>query len=213
MNAREAGAALLHQAASLLLTYPGPAWPDTLDLVRRALPADRSPAARLLLRFCDHAAEQDPFDLASRYVTTFDRSGRRTLHLTYYTDGDTRRRGASLARIKALYRDGGWRPDEAELPDFLPLMLEFAARRPESGGPLLREHRAALDLLAAALHKHRSPYADVLDAVRATLPPATARERRTAGEIAQAGPPSESVGLDLAPYPTVTQHSSQGARR
>ncbi|MEU1882399.1 nitrate reductase molybdenum cofactor assembly chaperone [Streptosporangium sp. NPDC020072] len=205
--------AVVHQAASLLLAYPGPDWPGHLDLVGRALAVVPAPPARLLLRFRDHVREQDTLDLAARYVTTFDRSGRRTLHLTYYTDGDTRRRGASLAEIKALYRASGWRPEEAELPDFLPLMLEFAARCPERGGPLLRGHRAALDLLSAALHKYRSPYADVLDAVRATLPQASARERRAVGEIAQAGPPSESVGLDLTPYPTVTQHSSQGARR
>ncbi|GAA3129516.1 nitrate reductase molybdenum cofactor assembly chaperone [Streptosporangium carneum] len=201
---------VVRQAASLLLAYPGPDWPRRLDLVRRALAPLSGPETRSLLLFCDHAAFEDPLDLAGRYVATFDRSGRRTLHLTYYTDGDTRRRGASLAGIKALYRSCGWRPDDAELPDFLPLMLEFAARCPDQGERLLREHRAALDLLATALRKHRSPYADVVDAVRATLPAATARERRAAAETA-AGPPSESVGID--PYPLVPQPSRQGARR
>ncbi|MEV7006693.1 nitrate reductase molybdenum cofactor assembly chaperone [Streptosporangium sp. NPDC051022] len=202
---------VVRQAASLLLTYPGPGWPDRLDLVRETLARVPAPATRPLLRFCAYAESADPLDLADRYVATFDRTGRRTLHMTYYTDGDTRRRGVSLAAVKALYRSCGWQSGDAELPDFLPLMLEFAARCPEQGERLLRDHRAGLDLLAAALRKYHSPYADVLDAVRATLPDATARERRTVRAMAEAGPPAESVGLD--PYPTVTQQPSQGARR
>ncbi len=202
---------VIHQAASLLLTYPGPGWPERLNLVREALTPLPGQQARSLLRFCAHAASADPLDLAGRYVATFDRSGRRTLHLTYYTDGDTRRRGASLARLKALYRSHGWRPEDEELPDFLPVMLEFAARCPEPGERLLRDHRAALDLLASALRRYGSPYTDVLDAVRATLPSATAQEQRTLGALAEAGPPVESVGLD--PYPAFTQQPGQGARR
>ncbi|MGI5327078.1 respiratory nitrate reductase subunit gamma [Actinomadura nitritigenes] len=70
---------------------------------------------------------------------------RRTLDLTYHTDGDTRRRGGSLARLKGVLHEHGWEPGERRLPDFLPVLLEFAARCPDPGERLLREHRPGND--------------------------------------------------------------------
>ncbi len=131
-------------------------------------------------------------------MTTFDRSRRRTLHLSYYTDGDTRRRGATLAAWKARYRAHGWECPPDELPDHLPLVLEFAAHCPGPGTELLCEHRAGLHLLHCALIKHTSPYAHVLEAILATLPQPTHDDRAAARSLATAGPPTESVGL--APY-------------
>ncbi|KOG85650.1 hypothetical protein ADK38_35490, partial [Streptomyces varsoviensis] len=84
-------------------------------------------------------------------------------------------------------------------PDFLPAVLEFAARCPRSGLALLGEHRPALDLLRQALEAYRSPYADVLRAVRDTLPPAVPADRATARALARTGPPGENVGLDVFP--------------
>ncbi|NUR90606.1 MAG: nitrate reductase molybdenum cofactor assembly chaperone [Nonomuraea sp.] len=162
----------VHQAASLLLSYPGDDWPDRLALVRDALGPLRAEPARLLGGFCAEAAALDPIAAAADYVTTFDRSGRRTLHLTYYSDGDTRRRGQSLLEIKSVYRAHGWQPEGRELPDFLPLMLEFAARVPRAGERLLRDHRPGLDLLLAGLMTARSRYCSVVEAVRMTLPAA-----------------------------------------
>ncbi|KNB49784.1 nitrate reductase molybdenum cofactor assembly chaperone [Streptomyces caatingaensis] len=189
-------ASTVRQAASLLLSYPERDWPARCALVEDALhPAVPGEPARLLADFCRATAAVPVLDLAARYVTTFDRSRRRTLHLTYYTDGDTRRRGASLVRLKSLYRAHGWEPAGGELPDFLPAVLEFAARCPEPGRALLVEHRPALELLHAALTKHTSPYADVVRAVLLTLPDPTSGDLSRVRHLAQAGPPSESVGL------------------
>ncbi|MFI9230584.1 nitrate reductase molybdenum cofactor assembly chaperone [Streptomyces rimosus] len=191
--------ALLHQAASLLLTYPGPDWPGRYRDVRAALRAERGGPGALLLRFCARVQDAAPLALAAQYVATFDRSPRRTLHLTYYTDGDTRRRGAALARLKAGYRASGWQPAPDELPDHLPVMLEFAARTPDAGRRLLAEHRAALELLRLALVDYRSPYGDVLDAVCRTLPGPRPADRAAARRLARTGPPPvETVGL--APF-------------
>ncbi|AEW98490.1 nitrate reductase molybdenum cofactor assembly chaperone [Streptantibioticus cattleyicolor] len=188
--------AAVHQAASLLLRYPDHDWPHRLRLVTTHLTASGDPATRHLLAFCHHAAPLPPLRAARDYVAVFDRSRRRTLHLTYYTDGDTRRRGASLARLKETYRAHGWLPDPAELPDFLPMMLEFAARCPRPGSRLLLDHRAAVDALRTGLERHGTPYTHVLDAVRATLP-----GRRAAAVPATVTPPgTELVGLE--PFPT-----------
>ncbi|AJC61187.1 nitrate reductase molybdenum cofactor assembly chaperone [Streptomyces sp. 769] len=190
----------VHQAAALLLSYPGPDWPQRVAQVTAVLTRLRCPEADLLLGFCRGAAQEPPLDLAARYVTTFDRSRRRTLHLTHYTDGDTRRRGASLAGLKSHYRAHGWEPDGGELPDFLPAMLEFAARCPQAGTPLLHQYRGAVELLAQALDAHRSPYADVLRAVRSTLP---------------AGPRPMPAPDDSAPvpFPILTAPGDEGVRR
>ncbi|WP_316739260.1 nitrate reductase molybdenum cofactor assembly chaperone [Streptomyces sp. MK7] len=159
----------VHQAASLLLQYPDQRWPAHRALVLKSITGLRGPAAEPLLRFCRRTADTPLLDLAAQYVTTFDRSRRRTLHLTHYTDGDTRRRGASLAALKARYRQHGWKPSDGELPDHLPAVLEFAARCPAAGRAVLHEHRGALALLATGLASHGSPYLDVIRAVRATL--------------------------------------------
>ncbi|MEU7581763.1 nitrate reductase molybdenum cofactor assembly chaperone [Streptomyces sp. NPDC041068] len=186
---------VVHQAAALLLGYPDETWPGRLHAVRSALEAVPGQDIALLLRFCEQVGATDPLALAARYVATFDRSRRRCLYLTYYTDGDTRRRGAALAALKSLYRDHGWQPPEDELPDFLPLMLEFAARAPDTGVRLLTDHRPALELLRFALAAHRSPYADVVQAVCATLPGSGPATREAALRLARTGPPAEAVGL------------------
>jgi nitrate reductase molybdenum cofactor assembly chaperone NarJ/NarW len=194
---------VVHQASSLLLGYPGDDWPDRVAEIREALRPLPGPQPEALLRFCEETADTPPMTLAATYVTTFDRSRRRTLHLTYYTDGDTRRRGAALAALKSAYRAHGWTPAEGELPDHLPTLLEFAARVPAPGLGLLLDHRAALELLRMALEERRSPYAHVLRAVCLTLPGPSPADRAAALRMARGGPPSESVGLDLIPVPPV----------
>ncbi|MER6142802.1 nitrate reductase molybdenum cofactor assembly chaperone [Streptomyces sparsogenes] len=195
----------VHQAAALLLGYPDQRWPDRLTLVREAFTELTGPGTAPLLRFCAAVQDIPVLDLAARYVVTFDRSRRRTLHLTYYTDGDTRRRGGSLADWKARYRAHGWEPPEDELPDHLPLALEFAARCPGPGTELLSEHRPAIELLRMALADHHSPYADVLFAVCDTLPGASPADRATALALARSGPPAEAVGL--APFSATPHHA------
>jgi nitrate reductase delta subunit len=197
----------VHQAAALLLGYPDRDWPGRRAQVAEAIGHLPGRAPELLLGFCRWAAGVPVLDLAARYVTTFDRSRRRTLHLTHYTDGDTRRRGASLAALKARYRQHGWEPDGGELPDHLPALLEFAARCPAPGTALLHEHRPALDLLARGLAAHGSPYVDVVDAVRASLP-ATGQESPTAQPLTQ--PPPQPRPL---PYPVRHAPGDEGVRR
>lgn len=199
------------QATALLLDHPAQDWSRRLREVRSAVRQLPGAEVQLLLSFCDRVETLDPLDLAARYVATFDRSRRRCLYLTYYTDGDTRRRGASLARLKSLYREHGWLPPEEELPDFLPLMLEFAARSPAAGVPLLTEYRPALEVLRYALLAHRSPYADLLGAACHCLPGAAPASREEALRLARTGPPTETVGLE--PFPVQPEPSAQGARR
>ncbi|WP_399888003.1 nitrate reductase molybdenum cofactor assembly chaperone [Streptomyces sp. BBFR51] len=207
-------APVVFQAAALLLGYPDGDWRGRPHTVRDAVAGLPGPEIQLLLSFCAQVEREDPLALAARYVATFDRSRRRCLYLTYYTDGDTRRRGAALARIKSLYRTHGRVPPDDELPDFLPLMLEFAARTPEAGTALLTEYRAAIEVLRYALEAHRSPYAHLLQAVCRCLPGQAPASREEALRLTRSGPPTEAVGLDVpGPFPAQPRPTDEGARR
>jgi len=177
---------VLWQAAAHLLAYPDERFWRRLPLIKEA-------AEPYFAGFLGRAAELGSGELAAHYVETFDLDRRCCLYLTYYTDGDTRRRGASLAALKGRYRAAGWELMDDELPDFLPVVLEFAALDP-AGAALLAEHRVALELLLAALTARRSPYAHVIGTVCAALPPLTDAQRAAARRSASAGPPAETVG-------------------
>jgi nitrate reductase delta subunit len=183
--------------AALLLDYPGEATLGMLDDLRAAA-ADVDPqAGEPLVSFVDYATATPPMELAQHYVETFDLRRRSCLHLTYYAYGDTRKRGMALLRFKHAYKTAGVELDEAELPDHLAVVLEFAATAdPAVGRRLLVEHRPVLELLRLSLHDAGSPYAAVLDAIAATLPPVNTADRRRIAELAAQGPPDEEVGLE-----------------
>lgn len=150
-------------------------------------------------RFLDYLEGTPLGELERRYVDVFDISRRHALYLSYWTDGDTRRRGEVLAGFKAAYRASGFLVDTGgELPDYLPMVLEFSAvADPMAGEQLLRAYRPSLELLRIALIEGDSAYADVLVAVCATLPGASPADRAAVQAMA-GGPPTETVGLE--PY-------------
>ncbi|MFJ7077030.1 nitrate reductase molybdenum cofactor assembly chaperone [Streptomyces sp. NPDC098781] len=153
---------VLYQAAALCLTYPDDDFRARLPLLREAAPQ--------LREFTDHAAVTSPEELAAHYVEVFDLTERHSLYLTWWRDGDTRRRGMSMLRFKDVYRTHGLEFSGEELPDYLPAVLEFAARTGDTD--LLLDHRDCLEQLRSRLTDFGTPYASVLDAVCATLPTA-----------------------------------------
>jgi nitrate reductase molybdenum cofactor assembly chaperone NarJ/NarW len=198
--------AVVRQAAGLVLGYPDAELLDRLPMLRAATAA--LPGG-LLIGLLDHLAHTPPHDLAADYVATFDLSRRHALHLTYFTHGDTRKRGLALLRITQTYRRCGFVVGAAELPDHLAVVLEFAATvDADAGTRLLLEHRAGLELLGLALTEAGSPYAGATAAVSATLPPLRGSVRDAIARLAAEGPPGEEVGLDPFVPPEVS-----GARR
>jgi nitrate reductase delta subunit len=188
---------LVWRIAALLLDYPSePMLAMTDQLITAAAELPDSVGDPLL-----HVLHQlrggDPMQLAARYVETFDMRRRASLHLTYYAYGDTRKRGMALLRFKHAYRQAGLQLGDGELPDFLPLVLEFAATIDQlQGERLLGEHVPVLELLRLSLADSGSPYAPVLAAVLVTLPPISTADRRRIAELAAEGPPEEEVGLE-----------------
>lgn len=180
--------AALYQSAAHCLDYPDAQFHDRIPLLAEAAPALRP--------FLDHARATDPAELAQEYVRVFDFHNKHCLHLTWWLDGDTRRRGQSLIEIKQTYREHGMTLDATELPDYLPVVLEFMAAIDDQ--QLLLAHRPGLELLRIALQDAGTPYATVVSALCATLPGASPRDRAAARALARSGPRSEDVGL--VPY-------------
>lgn len=188
---------VIHQAASLCLSYPDDTVLGSATLIEKALRETAPRAAASFAPLMDWWAITPVSDVRAVYVDTFDMSRRHALYLSYWTDGDTRRRGAVLADLKGRYRKAGLELDgTGELPDYLPLVLEFARHAPREGAALLQEYRPSLELIRIALSERGSPYAGVVAAVCATLPGRSPADRQQAMAMAAAGPPRESVGLD-----------------
>lgn len=199
------GAATSLKLCSLLLSYPDAELLGFRSRLADVAGEDVVPRARVpLRRFCEWWVGADPLALQQHYVETFDLDKRCSLYLTFYGEGDKRTRGAALLRLKRFYRAGGLPLAGSELPDYLPAMLEFAATVPDGRGQIiLREHRAALELLRLSLRDRQTPYADVLEAVHQTLGEVPAADRARALGLAAGGPPQELVGLEPFAPPEV----------
>ncbi|MEO3802246.1 nitrate reductase molybdenum cofactor assembly chaperone [Nonomuraea sp. B1E8] len=189
-----------HMVCSVLFGYPDERLYGSRQVLVEAVAALPAGEAReRLSAFLGHTAGTTQAELAAHYVATFDLKRRCCLYLTYYAYGDTRKRGAALLRFKHALHSAGYELTDGELPDHLAVVCELSARGAvRQARRLMTEHRAGMEVLRAALEEERSPYADVVAAVLATLPPARAREREAALRLAEQGPPAEAVGLE--PY-------------
>ncbi|MDX5893272.1 nitrate reductase molybdenum cofactor assembly chaperone [Rubrobacter radiotolerans] len=190
---------MIFKLLSLLLRYPDDevlaARKPIADLARR-LPF--SPAGEPVFRFLDYWERTEPRKLQADYIETFDFSRRGSLYLTYYRYGDSRLRGEALVEVKEAYERAGYSLTTGELPDYLPLVLEFASEEPEEGIRLLAANRGPVELIRRSLLADGSPHAHLLDALASLLPdlaPEDVDELRT---IVMQGPPQETVGLE--PY-------------
>ena len=190
---------IVYQVASWCLSYPDEQLMAKLPVLRAAVDG-LAPSVRrdALLEFLGYADSTGLGEQQRTYVDVFDVSRKHALYLSYWTDGDTRRRGEVLGRFKQRYRASGFLVDtRGELPDFLPMVLEFAAiADPVEGLALLQQYRASLELLRLALVETSTPYAGVVAAVCATLPGESPADRATVYAMAAQGPPVEQVGLD-----------------
>ena len=219
MSARRAKAALpprqltiVWQSVSLLLDYPDEEVLARAELVRSAslgLPAVIGDSIR---DFLAHLETTPPPELQADYVETFDNRRRCNLFLTYFAHGDTRKRGMALLRFKQTYLRAGFELDDAELPDHLCVVLEFAATIDRDlGRDLMLDHRAGLELLRLSLRDMGSPWAGLVDAVTSTLPPLRGDERDAVRRLAAEGPPEEEVGLAPFAQPQFSSGSAAGA--
>jgi nitrate reductase delta subunit len=114
---------------------------------------------RQLQTLIDDIASGDLYELQERYTLLFDRTRSLSLHLFEHVHGESRDRGQAMIDLKAMYEKNGLSIDARELPDFLPLFLEFLASRPAPEAcATLGQPAHILAALAERLRKRGSPY-------------------------------------------------------
>jgi nitrate reductase delta subunit len=168
---REGGRAVILQAASLLLDYPGGEAGEDGRLIAAAL--GELPAGPVRTRLDEFLAwwlALSPLERQTHYVEIFDLGEHISLYLTEAHPGESRQRGPALIALRQAYRQQGADVTTAELPDYLPLMLEVAANVPGAFAVLAAE-RQPLERLRRLLTEAGSPFHLVIEAVLAVLPP------------------------------------------
>ena len=161
--------AAIYKVFSALLTYPteelreaAGTMSETLDHDRSLPKAFRAPLYDLI----EEIATRDLYDLQERYVLLFDRTRSLSLHLFEHVHGESRDRGQAMIDLKNMYEENGLEIGAAELPDFLPLFLEFlSTRSPAEAHALLDQPAHILSVLAERLKKRGSPYETVFQAL------------------------------------------------
>jgi nitrate reductase delta subunit len=96
----------------------------------------------------------------------FDRSRTLSLNLFEHVHGESRDRGGAMVSLVETYRDAGFDPVTSELPDHLPVLLEFLALRPnEEVQDVLSDAAHIFAALAERLSRRESAYGAVFDAL------------------------------------------------
>jgi nitrate reductase delta subunit len=154
---------------SALLTYPTPAMiaavPAMAEVLRTEGLVDRRRRDRLEV-LMEELVTLDLYDLQERYGLLFDRTRTLSLHLFEHVHGESRDRGQAMVDLMQVYEKAGMQIDVRELPDYLPLFLEFLAARPlPEAIELLSQPAHILAALAERLRKRKSSYAAVFDAL------------------------------------------------
>lgn len=126
---------------------------------------------RKLTEFLDQAEKSDPMEWQSLYVKAFDFGKRTNLYVTYAEFGEERERGRALIELKRRYAEAGFGLESNELPDYLPLVLEFASAAPwDAAQDVLSGRRDAIASIRNELTSLGSPYAPLFDLVLHYIP-------------------------------------------
>ena len=156
------------RALAWLLRYPDAEMRALAGPLRDALHADAALTARRLSEL-DSLIERlraGGLRAESEYVELFDRGRRTALHLFEHVHGDSRDRGPAMVDLAQTYERTGLVLAPGELPDYLPVVLEFASTQPtEQAAAFLREMAHVVRAIFSALLERQSPYAAVLAAV------------------------------------------------
>lgn len=192
----DAEAIAVWEIVGAMLRYPD-------DTLVAALPAIRDSARSLatvdgaaVAELADRWLATPLRDLRAEYVEVFDMHRSCALDMSWHQFGDRRQRGLVLLNLVRTYQAHGFGPASGELPDWLPLMLEFAVRAPAPAGrELLTDWRAAIELVRAELDARGAPQVALFDVLSHTLGAVDRTLKETVARLLADGPPGEDVGL------------------
>jgi nitrate reductase delta subunit len=170
-----------------MLTYPSAElaalMPAAMEVIVDEGVAPRA-TARRLARLANALSQADIYELQARYVDLFDRTRSLSLNLYEHVHGESRDRGQAMVELLKLYASRGLEMTAKELPDHLPVFLEFLSTLPEEqAATLVGEAAHVLEALRARLRKRGSAYGRVFDALLALA--AVERESEAAKAILQ----------------------------
>ena len=195
---------------SLLLSYPQAEWVNELDLIEEVLDEEQginSKAKRQLADLLLSLRTESLLDLEQNYVATFDRNPSHSLHLFEHIHGESRDRGMAMVNLIEEYRKHGLDMDADELPDFVPLFLEYLSQLPDQEAfNMLGETVDVMALIGRKLKGNNSPYHTVFDVIEC-LSPVEARElpdvpiRDMEETIIQFGPSADGTDPLMVPKP------------
>jgi len=157
------------KALSALLDYPTAEMVASLSAIEAVLAEERALGEGELLAvrhfICD-LERRDLLDLQERWINLFDRSKRLALHLYEHSYGESRDRGQAMVNLALTYRMNGFELNAAEMPDYLPLFLEFLSAIPEvHARRYLTDAIEIIEALRIRLEERDSTYAALLGAL------------------------------------------------
>lgn len=157
------------RACALLISYPDADLRRMLPSIATALHEEAALSATRLAELealIEALQQQDPIDTEAAYVELFDRGRSTSLHLFEHVHGDSRDRGPAMIDLAQTYEKAGLFLSPGELPDYLPVVLEFASTQPpKEARAFLAEMTHILNALFTALVKRESRYASVVGAL------------------------------------------------
>ncbi|PHP67700.1 nitrate reductase molybdenum cofactor assembly chaperone [Zhengella mangrovi] len=164
---------------SILLSYPDEAMAGAMREIRQAVAGlgGISQAQKGLIEMlASDIAGLDLFDAQERYVYLFDRTRTLSLHLFEHVHGESRDRGQAMVDLLAMYEADGLEIDAREMPDYLPVFLEYLSVKPQAeAAELLGQVAHIVVALGERLKKRGSVYANafaVLEELAAGKPDA-----------------------------------------
>lgn len=168
-----------------LLAYPSTDLVSALPECRELLETEKwlsNDSLQSLDHLINWMTEQDLLDVQEEYVALFDRTPSLCLHLFEHVHGDSRDRGQALVDLSGVYKDAGLLINTEEMPDYLPLFLEYlSVIGAEEARQNLGETVNVLGVLAGRLKNRQSPYVAVFDAL---IEAASRKPNKKAVEIA-----------------------------
>lgn len=161
------------KALSALLTYPSEVLQTEVGAIRDVIQSENiidAGVRREMEPLLTRLESADLYELQEHYVDLFDKTKRLSLHLFEHVHGESRDRGQAMVDLAALYEKHGLLLDANELPDYLPLFLEYLSTQPiEEARELLTNTAHIIRALEERLTHRGSPYASLFGAILAIV--------------------------------------------
>lgn len=161
--------AITYRALSRLLSYPDVVLQAEADALVGAMQAEGIIPERIirsLRKLAQSLAGMDIYEAQAMYVDQFDRSRTLSLHLYEHVHGESRERGPAMVGLVELYKSHGLEINVSDLPDYLPIFLEFLSVIPDAdAASLIGEAAHVIEAIGERLKKRQSPYRAIFGAL------------------------------------------------